>query len=360
MQIQSGLRVQNSFKLNSCENNKQLISSNVNFKSNDTLETKSFIHINDLKGNFNNQIKLVFSDIDQTIRVCSEEYNNTPKSSLIALQKLKTANIPLVYSTGRDYTDTKNIVKEFGDKRAYFILLQGAEIVSPNEEIIYSDSISSQNTLKLIEEFKKVKKENNLNSDIFLFAQGKVFAEEEKDKKNPKIHDNTNEIVYVESFDGLLNTRNLGAAKVLIQEFDHEKKELIYKSLKEKFRDLNVVISAWFLCEIFNKTVSKGEALKILAKQLDIDLKNIAALGDADNDYEMLKTVQEAGGLAVAMGNSSQKVLDAIKFRTDKVDNDGFKNAIDAILQNNSRLENTDKKHSFVDLVKNLILNLFK
>jgi len=52
--------------------------------------------------------------------------------------------------------------------------------------------------------------------------------------------------------------------------------------------------------------VTKGSGLEKLCQHLNIPIHRTIAVGDADNDLEILKTA----GLAVAMGNSNQHVLD--------------------------------------------------
>jgi Cof subfamily protein (haloacid dehalogenase superfamily) len=55
--------------------------------------------------------------------------------------------------------------------------------------------------------------------------------------------------------------------------------------------------------------VSKGAAVERLLKRVNVDPKNVLALGDGENDAELLALV----GTAVAMKGSSRKVIDAAK-----------------------------------------------
>jgi len=55
--------------------------------------------------------------------------------------------------------------------------------------------------------------------------------------------------------------------------------------------------------------VSKGAAVARLLKRINVDPKNVLALGDGENDAELLALV----GTAVAMKGSSRKVIDAAK-----------------------------------------------
>ena len=52
---------------------------------------------------------------------------------------------------------------------------------------------------------------------------------------------------------------------------------------------------------------SKGKALLKLAKSIGIMRKNIACIGDSDNDLSMF----EIAGLSIAVANATQSVLQA-------------------------------------------------
>ena len=54
---------------------------------------------------------------------------------------------------------------------------------------------------------------------------------------------------------------------------------------------------------------SKGAAVAKLLKRLDIDPANVLALGDGENDVEMLRLA----GTSVAMAGSSSVVVDAAR-----------------------------------------------
>jgi len=56
--------------------------------------------------------------------------------------------------------------------------------------------------------------------------------------------------------------------------------------------------------EVLPVGVNKAKALAVLTETLGFELSQVAAIGDAPNDLEMLKAV----GLAIAMGNASSEV----------------------------------------------------
>ena len=79
------------------------------------------------------------------------------------------------------------------------------------------------------------------------------------------------------------------------------------------------------------KGTTKATALRELAQRLDINPQEIMAIGDANNDIEML----EFAGLGVAMGNSSDYVKKLADYVTDSNDENGVATAIEKLILNN-------------------------
>ena len=66
------------------------------------------------------------------------------------------------------------------------------------------------------------------------------------------------------------------------------------------------------ILEIVPKDVNKGEAIKILSSYYNIDISEVIAVGDDENDISMIV----AAGLGVAMGNAKQCVKEVADFIT--------------------------------------------
>lgn len=79
------------------------------------------------------------------------------------------------------------------------------------------------------------------------------------------------------------------------------------------------------MVEILPPNGSKGTALKQLLKDLKIPAENALAIGDAENDIEMI----QLAGIGVAMGHAAQNVRDAADYVTGSNDEDGFAQAIE-------------------------------
>ena len=97
---------------------------------------------------------------------------------------------------------------------------------------------------------------------------------------------------------------------------------------QESRDEFYVVRSQKYLVEVLKKGVNKAFGLEKLAAALNIDPCEIAAIGDAANDIEML----EYAGLAIAMGNASEEVKAISDIVTDTNENNGVIKAIDKLI----------------------------
>ena len=95
----------------------------------------------------------------------------------------------------------------------------------------------------------------------------------------------------------------------------------------ERIKNLNLSISfaEAFNLEMSPANITKASGLKELCDFLKIDLSETVAIGDADNDREILQTA----GFSVAMGNSSDDIKSLADFVTLDNDSDGVAAAIE-------------------------------
>ena len=77
--------------------------------------------------------------------------------------------------------------------------------------------------------------------------------------------------------------------------------------------------------EISPRGVTKALGLQILCRYLGIPIEESVAVGDADNDIDVLK----AAGLSVAMGNANKTVKDLCDVIVADNDRDGVVEVID-------------------------------
>jgi len=100
----------------------------------------------------------------------------------------------------------------------------------------------------------------------------------------------------------------------------------LYEALGEEF---HVVQTMPIYLEIMRKHVNKYVGIMAVAKELGIQREEILAIGDAMNDYEILKEA----GIGVAMGNAEDKVKEAADFVTTDHEEHGVAYALNHFLQ---------------------------
>ncbi len=108
--------------------------------------------------------------------------------------------------------------------------------------------------------------------------------------------------------------------KLMIFTKDKVEQEGIYNLISSEFNDkVTQARSAVFLNELTKKGINKAKGLEFLCSKLDIDLNEVLAFGNAENDIDMLLKV----GYGFAMKNSEEILLEKIK-RVTKYTNNEF------------------------------------
>lgn len=96
----------------------------------------------------------------------------------------------------------------------------------------------------------------------------------------------------------------------------------------EQLKGVRVFSSAADNLEIVNPITNKAVALRKLAASFDTDLAHTIAIGDSENDLEMLQAV----GMPVAMGNAAENVKAFAKYITADNNHGGVAQAIYELL----------------------------
>lgn len=303
-------------------------------KWNETKTINKIRSIDFLVGHFDNEIKIIFSDIDNTILKLDKQNPKAkaPESVRKAVKRLQGAKIPLVLATGRPYSEAKELSAKIGAEKTYMITQQGAEIWNPKGELIYKDTIKNSDVLAILNHFEKLKKDNKLTSQAVIFVDGKLYSTE-----NVKLPYNWSKIKRIKSLAEL--GPDATASLICFYEPDAKDLKFIQSELKKEFPNYKIDLSTDCYCDIVSATATKGNAISKLAEILHVDLKNAATLGDGENDISMLKLVRDSDGLSIAVGNAMGSVRENANYVTAPVSADGFAKAIDKILKNNASLK---------------------
>ena len=99
---------------------------------------------------------------------------------------------------------------------------------------------------------------------------------------------------------------------------------------REKLKERDMSVTAFSQAEtrgnsgeITKAAFTKGTAVRYLGSYLGVSAENTIAIGDSENDLEMLR----AAGVGIAMGNAADFVKEAADDVTESVDEDGVYHA---------------------------------
>ncbi len=257
-------------------------------------------------------IKLIVTDIDGTIYNPEIGIKDSVKNSINNLVK---NGINVVIATGRTYGSAKTVADKLGIK-CPLICYQGGLINSYDGEILDAKYLNPEIAREIITDFRKRK--IHLNA----YVEDTLYVEDDDEYIKDYIGDKGIDYFKVDSFDEL-NFNKLN--KLLAIQYDCEFIDNLILELRQKYPQIYVVKSYKYFCEIANKEATKGNAIKFLASKYGITTNEVLAIGDQNNDIEMI----EMAGVGVAMGNGTEQIKEASDYITDTIENDGFVKAID-------------------------------
>ena len=264
--------------------------------------------------------KLLALDMDGT--VLNSDKKITPRTRA-AIDDLMKRGVAVVVSTGRNLAELADYRDDFRAMH-YGIVISGGMIYDFfRDEPIKVHGLDEATMLKLIDfgleegamiHLHTVKASIARESDIQnMAAFGMGIYQDMFDRicgrcDDPKqyIHEHPGEVIKVNLYhrDKASRDRNFNRIEPL---------------------KLSISYAEAFNLEMSPANITKASGLRELCDYLKIDLSEAVAIGDADNDKEILQTA----GLAVAMGNASDKIKLLADFVTLDNDSDGVAFAIE-------------------------------
>lgn len=254
------------------------------------------------------KIKLIAMDMDGTLL---DDQQRIPEENLTALKQAMTQGVHIAICSGRSASDVSYFASDAGLDQCAILALNGACCLNAPHQEPYSVSTVLAKTADRV-------------TDILL-KHGVTFACFQKNrvivlqndyqvqKLNWGTHvarDNVNAYAY--GVESLERFKAEGICKfVYIDEDCSPRIEQIRQELLP-LKGLFVTSSWSNNLELMPQGVSKGVALRELAQQLGIAQAEVMAMGDYDNDLDMI----EYAGFGVAMGNASERVKRAAKHIT--------------------------------------------
>ena len=267
-------------------------------------------------------IKLVAIDMDGTLLNSKKELLEETKQYFKNFHNKNTETL-LVICTGRPETGIRPYLKDLGylEENHYIISQNGANIYeSQTGKRVMDAFVDSAAIQKWIELGKK--------HGISVMGAGVdyyySFDEDPTEWMEFDVKLVSGKLKRIPTKESL----NIDFYKILLMG-DEEQLNEFETFIPQEWRDeFYVVRSQKYLVEVLTKGVNKAFGLEKLAQKLNIQPSEIAAIGDAANDIEML----EYAGLAIAMGNGSEEVKAIADIVTDTNENNGVIKAIDKLI----------------------------
>ncbi|SCL82106.1 haloacid dehalogenase-like hydrolase, putative [Plasmodium chabaudi chabaudi] len=268
---------------------------------------------NDLKNN----VKIVFSDLDGTLL---NDHHKVSKLNLETLEKAKNKGIKIVIATGRPIYTANYLIGEDIKKNNLSLVpgiyLNGCTTYGPNGDIIIDNYIDK----KLIMDIYNFSKENNLANRMVWYSSEKTYTFEMNEYIDQYM---TLEPIIPDIIDEE-TLKDTKIYKILIS-LNEQNLPSVLKMYQDKFSDrISVTNPVKTYVELFHYNTNKFEGVKALCKHFDISLNDALAIGDGDNDIEMLKGV----GTSIAVQNAASVTKESAKYVGPSNEDDAVHHAV--------------------------------
>lgn len=260
-------------------------------------------------------LKLMICDLDGTLVNKGEDILPKTKEALIQLHK---QNVLLGLASGRpvEHRLIDKFKKEWGlDFNPDVIIgFNGCEIWDNKTNITKRYDLLRKEDIKSILDFMW-----DTDSNAVLFENGYdcVYAKRYDDELlDSKVRNNSNVVIVdKEKF------YEHDVCKIEFHYDDAYEKELLEIINKNKSDNYAIIKSFTGTIEFQNKNVSKGRALEIYCQENNINLNDVLACGDMDNDISLF----EKAKTSICLLNGSTKAKEKATYITEEdVNNDGL------------------------------------
>jgi len=253
-----------------------------------------------------NNIKAIILDLDGTLL----DDNKKISDKTIEFLKQIKEDIKIIPASARQFCTIKPYLEKLDllDDNNYTICFNGSLIVNNKEKELFSSYID-KNVVVKIDDFIL---DNNIDWTYYLYDSRLL----RNDISNIDEFVNKNKIYKIVGI----------STPEVIDKIRNNLPKCILDNLEITSSELNRI-------EFVNKGMTKVKAIELLLNKLDIDKENVVAIGDGDNDIDMIKYV----GCGIAMLNSPEIVKENADIVTKRSNNeDGVYYVINELLSKGS------------------------
>jgi len=243
-------------------------------------------------------VRLIAIDMDGTLL---DEDCQIPKENIRAMNEAAEAGACLAIVSGRVPEDISYFMSDAGFMDCFVLGLNGGYwLDKPHGEAIFTQYMEDGDVEQCIKilEAERVTYSTFGRSHVAISRQFTTGRELDHWGTHLK---RKGHLLYTYGMDGIMQQRALGTNKIVYIDREDTARLARIREQIEKIPGVEVTSSWINNIEIMPRGVHKGTALSALAKKLHIDVAQVMAIGDNDNDIPMLAWA----GFGVAMGNAS-------------------------------------------------------
>ncbi len=252
--------------------------------------------------------KILCLDYDMTL--FDHETNEIPESALKALHQIRE-KYKIVLASGRYFNDARNLPTKD--------LIRPDAIVHANGSVVEVDGQILQESFledKLLREVILFAKEHGFC--LGALHEGSFYNTNPQKLKERWFFKGRNNFVTVH------DARELFGKKVYSLFLDDTVEAAAL--IEENFKTLRAPIMSEKIggADVIPRHISKASGMEILLDYWNQTYRDVAAIGDSMNDYELI----QSASVGIAMGNAVGKLKEIADYVTTPILEDGIKNAI--------------------------------
>ncbi|HEX8421739.1 MAG TPA: Cof-type HAD-IIB family hydrolase [Sphingomonas sp.] len=260
-------------------------------------------------------VRLVVSDVDGTL--VDKQKALTP-GTIAAVRRLDAAGVGFTIISARPMSGLKPIADA---------LALDVPIAAFNGGIVFhrDGRIESHVTIPSEVATGVLKAAEGQAVDIWVFADDRWYATSDQGThvEHERVASNQAPIVTAD-FAALIDR----ADKITFVSDDEPLLRGLHAQIEHLDDRATIAQSQTYYLDVTALAANKGDGIAALAKAFDVPMEAIAAIGDQANDLPMLKRA----GIAIAMGNSPDRVKAAAHHVVAGNDADGVAQAIDTLI----------------------------
>lgn len=250
-------------------------------------------------------IELIVTDVDGTLLNSMQELDETV---LAAVRKARDAGIPLMIATGKAVGPWTREILPALESPCPEIFLQGLFIRDQDGNTLYSRTLESHILQTCID------LASNLNVALVLYGSDRIICEARNDHTDRLIFYGEPTPEAVGDVAAYLGHADIEIHKVIFMSDDSSIQRVVRPAVEKELAAYNVALTSAIegMVEVLPPGASKGNGVQFVLDQvLNVDPAAVMALGDGENDVEMLQLV--GWGVAVAnAGNKAKQAANAV------------------------------------------------